>query len=186
MASDVLVPDSMPGHEKMGVSSLLLRKGTMRGLSDTTWSSSGQSERSIDDKGGVQSSFNAKRCSVFRQDGRSLTDYLSAAGGRMGLLPLDETAKVRMFVSGLDDDSMREVVERRLCSTEWTWDCLTAIVGDSARGVGLSTPIEMVGNGGKDGANKAEKKQKQKRKQRRFIPIVPADEEDLMALSAAI
>ncbi|KAB8229234.1 uncharacterized protein BDW43DRAFT_315218 [Aspergillus alliaceus] len=194
--SEVLVPDSLPKNN--GIALMHDRGDSLRALSETTW-------------GPSQSSSIAKTCTaniclpgeiatkgqeglydLFKQNMRSLGEYWSYALDARIQLPLwvksSEIAKA--FVHGLDDDVIRRLVEGHLDVAGWSWEVLADIMRqklDEDRKAQAGTlPLRVKADPGRETIDiskvNAPIKHKKKKRKRRAIPIVPADEDDLLEM----
>jgi hypothetical protein len=124
-----------------------------------------------------------------RQGGRDLGEYLSSVEDVRAQLPprKREGEVVEAFLRGLVDAGTRGIVEREMDRAGWSWDTLAKIVRDEVerqhgQAVALKRAVKA------DVKQRVESKQalrevhmsRPRKKQRRFIPIVPADEDDLI------
>ncbi|OOG00154.1 hypothetical protein ASPCADRAFT_127018 [Aspergillus carbonarius ITEM 5010] len=173
--SDVLVPDSMPMESVIAAD-----RDVLRTLSDTTWGSSTQIEESlvgVVNKGQDEES-NLDLYTVMKQGGKSLAEYLSAAEGMSPRLRLqnDEEEILEAFVRGLDDLSVQILIEKEMSRVGWTWDAMRAVLQLVVRPKGSPIKVDkMADRVIKQDGDHVMRKQ---RNMRRFIPIVPADEEE--------
>ncbi|KAL3259946.1 hypothetical protein ABHI18_004967 [Aspergillus niger] len=174
--SDVLVPDSMPvgsvpaGGLEIGLSST---------LSDTTWGTP-----SLVDEGHT-GAFGLDLYGVMKQGGRSLAEYMAAAEGiKLGLqTQRGEGEVVRAVVRGLDDGSIQTLIEEEMSRAGWTWnalrDAMLKVIQEREPSVPEPVMTSKTSNGNvKLESTNAPHVQRKRQRARRFIPIVPADEED--------
>ncbi|KAF5864740.1 hypothetical protein ETB97_006585 [Aspergillus alliaceus] len=129
---------------------------------------------------------------LFKQNMRSLGEYWSYALDARIQLPLwvksSEIAKA--FVHGLDDDVIRRLVEGHLDVAGWSWEVLADIMRqklDEDRKAQAGTlPLRVKADPGRETIDiskvNAPIKHKKKKRKRRAIPIVPADEDDLLEM----
>ncbi|RAL12314.1 uncharacterized protein BO97DRAFT_424835 [Aspergillus homomorphus CBS 101889] len=117
-----------------------------------------------------------------------LEEYLGAAEGvrRLLLLAEDDRGFMEAFVRGLRDGGLRVAVEKEMGMIGWSWERLQEVVlrwdaehADAPCGAGCRRASQISG----DWADGHESKRRRKRA-RRFIPIVPADEEDVLIARA--
>ncbi|PWY68320.1 hypothetical protein BO83DRAFT_450424 [Aspergillus eucalypticola CBS 122712] len=179
--SDVLVPDSMPmgsvsgggggggGGRRSGLSST---------LSDTTWGTPSSVGEKIEE---VETDL----IGVLKQGGRSLADYLAAAEGmRCGLqAQRDESEVVRAVVRGLGDSGIQAFIEEEISHVGWSWSALRAVMLKVIRDreLPIQEPVkenEMSNENVKVEPTSVPQVQRKRPRTRRYIPIVPADEED--------
>ncbi|RAH60702.1 hypothetical protein BO85DRAFT_509710 [Aspergillus piperis CBS 112811] len=172
--SGVLVPDSMPMGSVPGVGG----SGLSSTLSDTTWGTPSLVDEKTEEVG-------RELEGVVKQGGRSLADYLAAAEGiRCGLqAQRDEGEVVRAVVRGLDDSGIRALVEEEISHVGWSWSALRAVMLKvmEDREMPIQEPVkesETPNNHDKLESINAPQVQRKRPRTRRYIPIVPADEED--------
>lgn len=170
------------------------RKDSLRTLTETTWGSSSNSQQSssqVDlylEKERITEPDSAMLRRI-RQGGRDLGEYLSSVEGLRAQLPprKREGEIVEGFVRGLDDAGTRGRVEGEMDRAGWSWDTLAKIVRTEiekrhGQAMALKRAVKA------DVEQRVEAKQapgeahmsRPRKKQRRFIPIVPADEDDLI------
>ncbi|GAT23870.1 similar to An02g11670 [Aspergillus luchuensis] len=173
--SDVLVPDSMPMGSVPGVGG---RSGLSSTLSDTTWGTPSLVGEKTEEVG-------TELEGVVKQGGRSLADYFAAAEGmRRGLqAQRDEGEVVRAVVRGLDDSGIRALIEEEISHVGWSWSALRAVMLKvmEDREMPIQEPVkesEMPNCNVKVESTNAHQVQHKRQRTRRYIPIVPADEED--------
>lgn len=177
--SDVLVPDSMPMVSVPGVGGGGRRSGLSSTLSDTTWGTpSSVGEERTEEVG-------TDLIGVMKQGGRSLGDYLAAAEGiKLGLLPQrGEGEVVRAVVRGLDDSDIRALIEEEMSHVGWSWSALRAVMLKviEDREMPIQEPVkksETSNENVKLESTSDPQVQHKRQRTRRYIPIVPADEED--------
>ncbi|GFF31776.1 hypothetical protein IFM46972_03338 [Aspergillus udagawae] len=185
-----LVPDSM----RLDESAPFARNDSLRTLTETTWGSTSRSQQS---SGQVDHDLERNRIPEpdsatlpqIRQAGRALGAYLSSVEDVRAQLPprKREGEIVEAFVRGLDDAGTRGRVEGEMDRAGWSWDTLAKIVRkeierqyrpavDLKRAVkgDVEERVEVIQAPGESHMSRPRKKQ------RRFIPIVPADEDDLI------
>lgn len=163
-----IVPDSIPGERQ-----IVDHDTSLQTLSQSTLGSSNFSDardQLVDQTRNDQKTepeADEVEYSMIKQDGRSLSEYLSLTEARRGQLPprKREGRIVEAFVAGLDDGDVRGRLEKRLDEEGWMWDVLTTVVH------GIVRDRE---------ASRQPDRPKHKSKKRRCIPIVPVDEEDLL------
>ena len=121
-----------------------------------------------------------------QQGNRSLTEYIRFGEGmRAQLEPCKREGDiVERFVAGLDDESVRRLVERRMDCVGWVWERMMGVLREVDGGC-AATVMESEGaaaaavtagdNGGGRGRGR--------RGKRRRISIVSADEEDLLQMA---
>ncbi|PWY70347.1 hypothetical protein BO94DRAFT_550656 [Aspergillus sclerotioniger CBS 115572] len=174
--SDVLVPDSMPMD-----SAPVANPDVLRTLSDTTWGSYTQVEASLASvvNKGYTEELSLDLDTVMKQGGRSLAEYLSAAEGMTPRLHLQNAEEeiLGAFVRGLDDLDVQILIEKEMSRVGWTWSAMRAILQAAIRVREAPIKVDKTADRGVKQNNVDHVKSKQ-RKTRRFIPIVPADEED--------
>ncbi|EAW21728.1 uncharacterized protein NFIA_068990 [Aspergillus fischeri NRRL 181] len=187
-------PDVVPDSMRLDESAPFARKDSLRSLTETTWGSSNHSQQSpnqVDlqlEKERVAEHDSAMLPQI-RQGGRDLEDYLSSVEDmRAQLSPRKREGEiVEAFVRGLYDAGTRGRVEGEMDRAGWSWDTLAKIVRNeiekqhrhaverkrAAKG-DVEERVEAVHAPGEVHISRPRKKQ------RRFIPIVPADEDDLI------
>ena len=163
-----IVPDSIPGERQ-----IVDHDTSLQTLSQSTLGSSNFSDardQLVDQTRNDQKTepeADEVEYSMIKQDGRSLSEYLSLTEARRGQLPprKREGRIVEAFVAGLDDGDVRGRLEERLDKEGWMWGVLETavqrIVKERERSQRTDQPVK-------------------KSKKRRCIPIVPVDEEDLL------
>lgn len=177
--SDVLVPDSMPMGSVPGGGGGGGRSGLSSTLSDTTWGTpSLVGEEKTEEYGSDLEG-------VMKQCGRSLADYLAVAEGmRCGLqAQRGEGEVVRAVVRGLDDSGIRALIEGEMNNAGWSWSALRAVMLKviKDREMPIQEPVnenETPNGNDKLESSSAPQVQRKRQRTRRYIPIVPADEED--------
>ncbi|KAL4897657.1 hypothetical protein BDV59DRAFT_197933 [Aspergillus ambiguus] len=170
--SDVLVPDSMPVDESALEPS---RMASPHCLSGSTRGSSSQPQLVSWGRVPIPRGERIARLvpPILQQNGMSLVGYLNLAED-MGGAEVWEEDMLESFICGLDDSSTRRLVRSRVGHLGWSWSCLRAVVGELSVGEAVAR---------KHGRTEDDMdRQKGKKRQRRSIPIVPADEADLIAL----
>ncbi|PIG81534.1 hypothetical protein AARAC_011247 [Aspergillus arachidicola] len=192
--SDVLVPDSLPKDVNPSTQE---RGDSLQALSETTWgpsrSSSIEGRRSIElglSNGMIlQGQENLHR--LFRQNGRPLGAYWSYAIDTRIRIPLwvKNSDVAKAFVNGLEDTATRGLIERKLYAAGWSWDVLADIMHNKLnerKSQTANLPVRMKAALGETGeASKHNTSLKHmKKKKRRVIPIVPADEDDLLEMNS--
>ncbi|KAE8382785.1 hypothetical protein BDV26DRAFT_288091 [Aspergillus bertholletiae] len=184
--SDILVPDSLPQDI---TASTQEQEHSLQAMSETTWGPSRSNSiegRNIDlvpsNRMIMQGQEDLHH--LFRQNARPLGVYWSYATDTRIQLPLwvksGDIAKA--FVRGLEDTTTRSLIERKLYAAGWSWDALADIMHDQLKERNSAT---------KESSGKPEEASKRntpikrkKKKQRREIPIIPADEDDLLELNS--
>ncbi|KAF7117848.1 hypothetical protein CNMCM5793_007151 [Aspergillus hiratsukae] len=187
-------PDVVPDSMRLDESTPFARKDSLRTLTETTWGSSSISQLSssqVDhylEKERIDEPDSAMLRQI-KQGGRDLGEYLSSVEGLRAQLPprKREGEIVEVFVRGLDHAGTRGIVEGEMDRAGWSWDTLAKIVRDEierqhGQAVALKRAVKA------DVEERVEPKQdaggvymsRPRKKQRRFIPIVPADEDDLI------
>lgn len=170
------------------------RKDSLRTLTETTWGSSShpqQSSGQADHYGEKERTAEPDSTTLpqIRQGGRDLGEYLASAEDMCAQLPprKREGEIVESFVRGLDDAGTRGRVEGEMDRAGWSWDTLAKIVRNEMerqqrqavepkRAVkgDVEERVEVIQGPGEV------RMSRQRKKQRRFIPIVPADEDDMI------
>ncbi|THC88403.1 hypothetical protein EYZ11_012153 [Aspergillus tanneri] len=195
--SEILVPDSMP----MDKAQAQQQYHFVRSLSETTWGSpslSGEQESQSQTNRIPERNIEPDESvgQLMKQNGRTLVDYLSHAEriqSRMLQSGVGQkTPMVEAFVQGVDGPSTRTMLEERLRFAGYSWQALTGVIHDiveksEVRMVEKSGPVEGNGSiGSTTGRTPAENQSKcRPKRKRRFIPIVPADEEELLEIRAS-
>lgn len=168
-----------------------LQKNSLRSLTETTWGSSNQSQKSSNrsfDCGAYTFELDANQHPQIKQEGRDLGEYLSHAEEVRAQLPprKREGRIVERFVRGLDDPGTRCFLEGQMDRTGWSWDALATIVHEIEKQrvqtlvLQQQVKLETGRDGGTVQAVADGTALKKGKRQRRFIPIVPVDEEDLV------
>jgi hypothetical protein len=170
------------------------RKDSLRTLTETTWGSachSQQSSNQIDlhlEKERIAEPDSATLPQI-RQGGRDLGEYLSSVEEMRAQLPprKREGEIVESFVRRLDDAGTRGRVEGEMDRVGWSWDTLAKIVRNEIEQQHKhAVELKRAANGGVEERVQAIQTpgevhmSRPRKKQRRFIPIVPADEDDLI------
>ncbi|KAF7594499.1 hypothetical protein BBP40_009132 [Aspergillus hancockii] len=184
--SDVLVPDSMP---KDDISSTQCRRDSLRALSETTWGPSSLLEEQHDDQRGriirrrIGESDSHLDQST-KQDGRPHGDHLSHADKIHNQLPSwDKSSNfVKAFVGGLENPIIRGPIERQLDIAGWSRNALADIMinEDISQAGGLCRRMKADSGGVRLTLENNNPSRRRRKKKRRVIPIVPADEEELL------
>ncbi|KAI9927787.1 hypothetical protein AWENTII_012569 [Aspergillus wentii] len=118
---------------------------------------------------------------LMKQNGRGLAEYFSfAESTRMKLPPRRrEGLVVEAVVAGLDDLKVRDLLERQMDDAGWSWDVLAALLRGMVREQERKTfDIQSAEAGTVHATTNGTAVKPRQRKRRRFIPIVPADDED--------
>ena len=172
-----LVPDSMPAGGDIANSA-------MRASSETTFADSIQRDH--------QGAMAAASLPAMKQSGRSLAEYLTFAESvRAGLPPRKrEGLVVESFLEGLDDLAVRTMLERQMDDVGWAWNVMSTSLRSfmDHRQTSQTSGLGMERNPQKGPENDVKKTAKapvyggtaRSRKKRPPIPIVPADDEDVL------
>jgi hypothetical protein len=121
-----------------------------------------------------------------KQQGRSLDDYWSYADKIGSRLPSWEKSSnvVKAFVNGLESSVTRGMIERRLDVAGWSWNALAGIMVNEES---ISQAAGLYGRTKADSGGEVKRNAKnirltkgKKKKRRRVIPIIPADEDELL------
>ncbi|KAF7177343.1 hypothetical protein CNMCM7691_005302 [Aspergillus felis] len=187
-------PDIVPDSMRLEESAPFARNGSLRTLTESTWGSASHSQQSPSqvDHGLERNRIpepDSATLPHFRQAGRDLGAYLSSVEDVRAQLPprKREGEIVEAFVRGLDDAGTRGRVEGEMDRAGWSWDTLAKIVRkEIERQHKPAVKLKRAVNG--DVEERVEVIQapgealmsRPRKKQRRFIPIVPADEDDLI------
>ncbi|QMW25522.1 hypothetical protein G4B84_000767 [Aspergillus flavus NRRL3357] len=172
------------------------RGDSLQALSETTWgpsrSSSIEGRRSpelgLSNGMIMQGQENLHR--LFRQNARPLGAYWSYAIDTRIRLPLwiKSSDVAKAFVNGLEDTAARGLMERKLYAAAWSWDVLVDIMHNKLnerKSQTANLPVRMNAGSGEAGeASKHNTSLKHKKKKRRVIPIIPADEDDLLEMNS--
>ncbi|KAB8077546.1 hypothetical protein BDV29DRAFT_49266 [Aspergillus leporis] len=189
IGSDVLVPDSMPTDDD--VSPTQRRRDSLQALSETTWGPPSSLEGQHDSRNGQNTArrigeTDLKSSLSMKQQGRSLDDYWSYADKIGSRLPSWEKSSnvVKAFVNGLESSVTRGMIERRLDVAGWSWNALAGIMVNEES---ISQAAGLYGRTKADSGGEVKRNAKnirltkgKKKKRRRVIPIIPADEDELL------
>ncbi|KAE8363092.1 hypothetical protein BDV27DRAFT_146401 [Aspergillus caelatus] len=128
---------------------------------------------------------------LFKQNARPLGAYWSYAIDTRIQLPLwIKSSKIaKAFVHGLEDTATRDMMERKLYAAGWSWDVLAEFMHNKLNETKFQTarsPVRMKAGSGKPGEDSKPNTpiKHRKKKKRRVIPIIPADEDDLLEMNS--